>query len=646
MDGTVAYTFIHDSLYSLSLPISLDTLATEWNQNFTSKTPQIGLIEYGLALTEKRKLVLYGGITETFPMISHSSRLFQGFNDLWLLDFNDPSPTFTLVYWKNDGGGFLRLLAIGKEIICIINGKMKKKVLFLDIDEMQAFSLPLKIDESINRVGFGVSFYDNKIVVLGGFHQANGTVQPIETESILYEVSFSQFKPKQIPLNPADKLNETYIAIAISSVFCLGIIYIAYKKRKNIDFINTVRKIFVGDDLEKMYKSQMTGGPCEMQTKNMDMKLLYEKEMTHTNSHISNSGQDTKFSNKSNTSNGLDEITNGSNKEKEYEENMTFNQTLAPTVYDGLCVPLYRKCDFKKDIARESILAKGGFGKVYKGNIVNQNLAKEANMGELDCVIKMPFNVMDEKLFLQELSIHEVFKDNRYFARLIAYTDDPQSTILKFYPLGSLLEYVFQDNKKKSAVIEPYSIELVLSLSMKLALAVNFMHSKSYVHNDLKFGNILLDRDEYEALIPVLSDFGSVEILDQASVVKGFSLTTIKAGTLTYCAPEVLKSFKSKYKRVSTFKTDVYSFGILLLELFTRKQAWIDFQMEKVIGGAKPELSGGKILRVFKNLKSDTVLKMIRLISECYDFEPQKRPTMKKVLSSIAEIQSEFSSNP
>jgi serine/threonine protein kinase len=308
--------------------------------------------------------------------------------------------------------------------------------------------------------------------------------------------------------------------------------------------------------------------------------------------------------------------------------NYSTNSTLVSKTNTNLAIPGYKKYEYLKDFVTTGNLASGGFGKVYLGTLRHSDIIN-LNKGESSCVVKKAFNE-DLDSFSQELSVHEVFKKSKYFSKLLCYSEKPTMIVFKYYKLGSLFSFLFLHEKNPSVYLK-YNYELALRFAVTICTSLSLMHSKGYLHNDLKPGNILLDSDQEEDLFPVLCDFGAIEVLDSAKVTPGFKVIKSETATPDYSAPEVLLGYR-KNKRICTVKTDIYSYGIVVLELFTRKRAWIKFEVDNVINGCLPDIKLTRFLDNLNGVGRETVVKIIKLIVECIDLEPGDRPTTESLL--------------
>lgn len=109
-----------------------------------------------------------------------------------------------------------------------------------------------------------------------------------------------------------------------------------------------------------------------------------------------------------------------------------------------------------------------------------------------------------------------------------------------------------------------------MKIAVGAARGMEYLHCKispSVIYRDLKSANILLDRD----FSPKLSDFG---LAKDGPVGNRTHVSTRIMGTYGYCAPEYAMSGKL------TIKSDIYCFGVVLLELITGRKV-IDLNKPK-----------------------------------------------------------------
>jgi serine/threonine protein kinase len=135
--------------------------------------------------------------------------------------------------------------------------------------------------------------------------------------------------------------------------------------------------------------------------------------------------------------------------------------------------------------------------------------------------------------------------------------------------IAHLITICNKNLKSQTVVADNTTDQIPLSWHRRMKIAhgtakgLEYLHEKAnppVIYRDLKSPNILLD-EEYN---PKLSDFGLAKL---GPVGEKTHISTRVMGTYGYCAPEYIRTGQL------TIKTDVYSFGVFLLELITGKRA-------------------------------------------------------------------------
>ncbi|CAK8544147.1 unnamed protein product [Lathyrus sativus] len=282
-----------------------------------------------------------------------------------------------------------------------------------------------------------------------------------------------------------------------------------------------------------------------------------------------------------------------------------------------------------KNFAPENELGRGGFGVVYKG---------ELDDGTKIAVKRMEAGVITNKAldeFQAEIAVLSKVR-HRHLVALIGYSIEGNERILvyEYMPQGALSHHLFH---WKSLGLEPLSWKRRLNIALDVARGMEYLHTlaqQSFIHRDLKSSNILL-ADDFRAKV---SDFGLVKLAPNGEK----SVVTKLAGTFGYLAPEYAVTGKI------TTKVDVFSFGVVLMELLSGLMA---------LDEDRPEESQ-YLAAWFWNIKSDkkklmaaidptldineetfeSVSIIAELAGHCTAREPNQRPEMGHAVNVLAPL--------
>ncbi|KAI5675228.1 hypothetical protein M9H77_06178 [Catharanthus roseus] len=270
--------------------------------------------------------------------------------------------------------------------------------------------------------------------------------------------------------------------------------------------------------------------------------------------------------------------------------------------------------DFKEELGR------GACSIVYKGTLKHEN-GDHIAVKKLNDIIKQT-----EQEFQAEVS--SISKTNhKNLVQLVGFCNEGQNRLLvyEYMSNGSLASYLFDKPR-------PNWYKRV-QIACAIARGLSYLHeecSNQIIHCDIKPQNILLDH----TLTAKISDFGLAKLLscDQTKTTTGIR------GTRGYVAPEWFRSMPV------TVKVDVYSFGILLLELVCcRKNVETEMKDEKQVilsEWAYDCYEEGKVhlLIAFDEEAQDDFKRVgnfVMIAIWCIQEEPSLRPSMKRVVQML-----------
>ncbi|KAL2559393.1 Protein NSP-INTERACTING KINASE 2 [Forsythia ovata] len=293
--------------------------------------------------------------------------------------------------------------------------------------------------------------------------------------------------------------------------------------------------------------------------------------------------------------------------------------------HEEVCLGNLRRFQFKElhsatnNFSSKNILGKGGFGIVYKGCLQDGSIVAVKRLKDGNAIGgEIQFQTEVEMI---SLAVH------RNLLRLYGFC---------MTPTERLLVYPFMSNGSVASRLKakpPLDWGTRKRIALGAARGLLYLHEQcdpKIIHRDVKAANILLD-DYCEA---VVGDFGLAKLLDHHDS----HITTAVRGTVGHIAPEYLSTGQSSEK------TDVFGFGILLLELITGQRA-LEFgkaanQKGAMLDWVKKIHQEKKLdVLVDKDLRNDydriELEEMVQVALLCTQYLPSYRPKMSEVVRML-----------
>ncbi|RVX04831.1 putative receptor-like protein kinase [Vitis vinifera] len=269
------------------------------------------------------------------------------------------------------------------------------------------------------------------------------------------------------------------------------------------------------------------------------------------------------------------------------------------------------------DFSDANRLGRGGFGDVYKGvlsdgkEIAVKRLSRKSDQGELE--------FKNEVLLLAKLQ-------HRNLVRLLGFclAGEERLLIYEFLPKSSLDHFIFDpinraqlDWDKRYKIIEG------------IARGLLYLHEDSHfriIHRDLKASNILLDAN----MNPKISDFGMAKLF---TTDQSHAKASRIAGTYGYMAPEYA------YKGHFSVKSDIYSFGVLILEIVSGQKICFHEgeELEHLVCYAWRKWREGNALDIVDPTLGDKsrseIMRFIQIALLCVQQSVTNRPTIASIVS-------------
>lgn len=166
------------------------------------------------------------------------------------------------------------------------------------------------------------------------------------------------------------------------------------------------------------------------------------------------------------------------------------------------------------------------------------------------------------------------------------------------------------------------NLPAILAAAQEMAGAITYLHSHKIIHGDMTPNNVLMTSGTKDARrwVCKVADFG-LSVLLQGDDMKRSAFV----GTVTHMPPELLTS------GILTKSCDVYSFGIIVLEMWYSRRAWLGTNPMRIVAQA----SAGELPFT---IPTDMPLPLADLLRRCLDLEPTLRPPFPEILSQIQAL--------
>lgn len=271
-------------------------------------------------------------------------------------------------------------------------------------------------------------------------------------------------------------------------------------------------------------------------------------------------------------------------------------------------------------VDKEAMLEEGSFGQIrtviWRGTKVAMKTIKASLNAEPTA----------RKEFLKELSIWNHLRHPNIVQFLGAVTRGNE--------LAIVTEYLEKGNLEKMIAAKgPLDAQTAVQFALDIARGMNYLHEHkpvNLVHRDLTPKNLLMDNAGHLKV----ADFGLSKLLEASSknILETYSMTGT-TGSYRYMAPEVYRG--ETYDK----SVDVFSFGIIVAEMFEGGPAWESENPEWVAGKrAHDKVRPALTARTYpKGLKE--------LLKSCWDDIREKRPTFSEIIPALESIEAELSNS-
>ncbi|XP_022803128.1 proto-oncogene tyrosine-protein kinase receptor Ret-like [Stylophora pistillata] len=293
--------------------------------------------------------------------------------------------------------------------------------------------------------------------------------------------------------------------------------------------------------------------------------------------------------------------------------------------------PLTRSWEVPRDhVTIEKIIGKGSFGQVAKGTAVGLRGRPETTTVAIK-MLKPNAAELDKRDLMKELETMTQLKPHPFVIKLLGCVteSEPLLVLIEYVAFGDLLGYLrksrgLKDTYYKDPNIKPQTnltSQQLMKFAWQIADGMSYLSSKSIIHRDLAARNVLVGQKE----ACKVTDFGMARDVQEENI---YERKTKGRLPVKWTAYEAL--LYGKY----TTKSDVWSFGVVLYEIFT-------------IGGSTyPKMDGRKIANLlqegYRMPKPQHVdEKLYQIMMKCWKNDSEARPTFTELKNQLKNMETQ-----
>ncbi|XP_067030320.1 fibroblast growth factor receptor 3-like isoform X2 [Acropora muricata] len=284
----------------------------------------------------------------------------------------------------------------------------------------------------------------------------------------------------------------------------------------------------------------------------------------------------------------------------------------------------------REDVIVEKIIGKGAFGQVAKGTV--KNLSFRSGTGNVAIkMIKANAPESDKRDLKSELELMKTLKPHPHVIKLLGCVteSEPLLVLIEYVAYGDLLGYLrksrgLNDTYYKDPDIKPKSnltSQQLMKFAWQVADGMSYLSLRKVIHRDLAARNVLVGERE----TCKITDFGMARDVQEENIYERKT-----KGRL----PVKWTAFEALLYGQYTTKSDVWSYGVVLYEIFT-------------IGGSPyPRMNGNKVVNFLQEghrmQKPEHVdNKLYQIMMNCWQSEPEIRPSFADLTQQLKQMENQ-----